>query len=332
MNALLVAALLAAPAAPTTPAPRSPWGARDDVDVRAKDAFAGAKKLFSQRRYAEAIVKFQEAYAFVAHPVILYNIGKCHERMNETALALRNYREYVRLDSKVAGDPVVRTEISNAERRLREKGLQQLVIYVEPSSARITVDGHPLPQSPAYVELNAGTHIVTASAPGFEPEARTFVADLRRISEMTIGLRSATQEALNSSASGSASDSGETSPAVASASSPAGISRSSPSLVLPIGLVALGVGAAAAIAGAVALATSPHVRTDAYGNVYSDDRGAYSVAQTHIRAGAGLLVGGLIVAAMGGGALLWAYLKQSPVMVSMAPSQGGGMLAVWGAF
>jgi hypothetical protein len=187
---LLAAAVAGTPAKSARPATE----AKAEVDVKAKDVFTEAKKLFSQKKYAEAIVKFQEAYGIAAHPVILYNIAKCHERMGEPALALRNFREYARLDAKAAADPVVKGDIANGERRLREKGIQQLVVFADPPTARISVDGNPLTPSPAYVELKAGPHVLNVTAEGYEPEERAITIDLRRIAEMTVTLRTQTPD------------------------------------------------------------------------------------------------------------------------------------------
>jgi tetratricopeptide (TPR) repeat protein len=182
MLPLLLALALAVP--PDAAAPASA-----PVDQKAKAVFSVAKKLFGQKRYAEAIVKFQEAYADTAHPVILYNIGKCHERLGDPALALRHFREYARLDPQAASDAAVKGDLANAERRLRESGLQQLVVFTDPANARITMDGKPLSPSPAYVELGPGAHSVTVSAEGYETEERPFVMAITRMSELTVNLR-----------------------------------------------------------------------------------------------------------------------------------------------
>jgi hypothetical protein len=140
-----------------------------DLASRAKDRFDRATKLFTEKRYKEAVLMFQEAYAAAAHTVILYDIGKCHERLGDPAMALRSFREYRRLEPSSASDVSVRDDIANAERLLAELGVQQLAVQINPSTARVTVDGSPLGPSPAYVELKPGEHTIIASADGYEP-------------------------------------------------------------------------------------------------------------------------------------------------------------------
>lgn len=186
--ALLISLMLAAPPAPKKPA--TPAAAEESGDVKkAKDLFQWGQKLYKQARYAEAISKFEEAYAVRPHPVIYFNIGKCWEQLGETAKALRAYRDYLRLAPDAKDKETVSDAIANLERRLREKGMQQLMVFADPPSARISVDGKELGTSPVSVELIAGNHTLSVVAEGFEKVDRSFVMQTTRATEMTISLR-----------------------------------------------------------------------------------------------------------------------------------------------
>ena len=182
--ALLIALLLAAP----KPAPAATPDESGDVK-KAKDLFQSGQKLYKQARYAEAISKFEEAYLVRPHPVIYFNIGKCWEQLGETAKALRAYRDYLRLAPDAKDKETVSDAIANLERRLREKGMQQLMVFADPPNARIAVDGKELGSSPASVELIAGNHTLLVTADGFEKVERSFVMQTTRATEMTISLR-----------------------------------------------------------------------------------------------------------------------------------------------
>lgn len=106
-------------------------------------------------------------------------------------MALRSFREYARLDPEAVNDPALKGDIANAERRLRERGQQQLVVFADPATARISVDGKPLSPSPAYVELKPGTHLITVTADGYQEEERPFVMVLPRVAELTVNLKPA---------------------------------------------------------------------------------------------------------------------------------------------
>ena len=187
MIPLLIALILAAP----KPAP-APAAEAESGDVKkAKDLFQWGQKLYKQARYAEAISKFEEAYTVRPHPVIYFNIGKCWEQLGETAKALRAYRDYLRLAPDAKDKETVSDAIANLERRLREKGMQQLMVFADPPNARISVDGKDLGTSPASVELVAGNHTLSVVAEGHEKVERSFVMQTTRATEMTISLRPA---------------------------------------------------------------------------------------------------------------------------------------------
>jgi tetratricopeptide (TPR) repeat protein len=184
ITTLLIALLVAAP----KPAPAPAEAESGDVK-KAKDLFQSGQKLYKQARYAEAIAKFEEAYLVRPHPVIYFNIGKCWEQLGETAKALRAYRDYLRLAPDAKDKETVSDAIANLERRLREKGMQQLMVFADPPNARIAVDGKDLGSSPASVELIAGNHTLSVTAEGFEKVDRSFVMQTTRATEMTITLR-----------------------------------------------------------------------------------------------------------------------------------------------
>ncbi len=170
-------------------APKAEPAAAGDPTTRAKELFQWAQKLYKQARYVEAIAKFEEAYALKPHPVIYFNIGRCYEQIPDTAKALRAYRDYLRLSPDAPDRESVTDAIANLERRLKESGVQQLLVFAEPPAAKIEVDGKDLGSSPASVELKAGNHKLAVRAEGFEPVERSFVMSTAHATEMTITLR-----------------------------------------------------------------------------------------------------------------------------------------------
>jgi tetratricopeptide (TPR) repeat protein len=155
----------------------------------AKEAFGAGKKLYDKGKYADAVKKFEDAYALRPHPVIFFNIGKCYEKLSEPAKAMRAYRDYLRLLPDATDKAAVQDSIANLERKLRDKGVQQLMVFYEPKEAAVEIDGKPLAgPSPATVELAAGDHALTATAEGFEPLKRTLTTALAHATEVTITL------------------------------------------------------------------------------------------------------------------------------------------------
>jgi len=182
---LTLTLLAAAPAPAKAPPPTSEAAATE----KAKMLFSWAQRLYKQARYAEAISKFEEAYSLRPHPVIYFNLGRCYEQLGEVPRAMRAYKDYLRLLPDAQDKEMVSDAIVNLERRLKEQGVQQLMVFAEPPTAHIEVDGKGLGTSPASVELRAGNHQLRVSADGFEPSERSLVMSSGHSTEMTINLR-----------------------------------------------------------------------------------------------------------------------------------------------
>jgi PEGA domain len=159
-----------------------------DETARAKEAFSSGQRLYKGGKFAEAMGRFEEAYRLKPHPSILFNIGKCWEQLGEVARALRSFKDYLHAEPDAKDKQQVSDAIANLERKLREKGLQQVLIYAEPPNARIEVNGKDLGVSPASVELPTGTHNLAVKADGYEALERTFTMQLAKGSELSIVL------------------------------------------------------------------------------------------------------------------------------------------------
>lgn len=187
MFALLLAVSVATSAAP--PPAKAP------DPVKAKELFNAGKKLYDQGKYGEAVVKFEEAYAARPHPVIFFNIGKCYELMGETGKGetgkgLRAYRDYLRALPDATDKVSVGDSIANLERKLKDRGLQQVLVFADPATAKIEIDGKDLGVQPASTELTPGPHKLVARAEGYTPVERSFTMSAVRSQEVTINLAS----------------------------------------------------------------------------------------------------------------------------------------------
>ena len=121
-----------------------------------------------------AIRLFQEAYDLYHEPVLLFNIGRMHDKKGDLAKA----REYYERFLKEATDP---REIELGRKRLdalldRMPGL--LVVETEPGSATVVLDNEPVGPSPVGpVEVRRGPHEVRAVQSGFEPAVQEVVVN-----------------------------------------------------------------------------------------------------------------------------------------------------------
>lgn len=186
----LLLTLAAGPSTPPAPAPTAekPNGEKTNAE-KARESFTWAQKLYKQARYAEAAAKFEEAYVYRPHPVIQFNVGRCYEQLNDLPRAMRAYKDYLRLMPNATDKEAVTDAIVNIERRMQEKGVQQVLVFAEPANAVISVDDKTLGTSPASVELAPGNHQVKVSAPGHEDVQRAFVLSASRSVELSFTLK-----------------------------------------------------------------------------------------------------------------------------------------------
>lgn len=161
--------------------------AAPDATAKARAVFQAAQALYTEGRFDEALAKFQEAQQLKPHPVLVFNIARCHEQLGALAKALEGYRAYLKQLPTATDRDAVRASIAGLEKRLK-KTAQPVRVSVEPAGSVVKIDGRPVPSAPEAIELPDGEHQLEVSAPGFEPMQRTFTLSGRPL-ELSIALR-----------------------------------------------------------------------------------------------------------------------------------------------
>ncbi|MBS2029069.1 MAG: PEGA domain-containing protein [Deltaproteobacteria bacterium] len=165
-----------------------PGLARADALEDAKAHFKAGTDAYRKADYTTAIHEFDAAYQARPAGVLRYNIAQCYEKLGDIPSALRNYHLYLRETPNAEDKATVETAIANLEKRLQQKGVQQLVVYSEPSGATVSVDGVSHGASPMSVELAPGQHEVKVEAPGFAPDTRKVTIAADRSLELSVAL------------------------------------------------------------------------------------------------------------------------------------------------
>ena len=162
--------------------------------TKAREAFLKAQTLYSTGKYKEALTKFEESLAAKPHPSTIFNIARCQDQLGDLVRAMTSYKEYLRLSPQATDADEVVKAIASIEGRLQAAGTQHLLVYVEPASARVSVDGKDIGTSPAATTLAPGSHAVSISAPGFDRYERSFAMSASRSTEFTVSLRASTTQ------------------------------------------------------------------------------------------------------------------------------------------
>jgi hypothetical protein len=147
---------------PSTPA--------SDELKAARELFQEAYKDEQEKRYAQALEKFQRVAAVKESASVRYRIGSVLEALGR----LREARDSFR--ALAASKPNLTTPekdiADNAAERahLLDKKIPRLVLRLQPNppaDARVSIDGAPVPASttPRSIELDPGEHHILASSP-----------------------------------------------------------------------------------------------------------------------------------------------------------------------
>ncbi|MDB5216116.1 MAG: hypothetical protein JWO86_4043 [Myxococcaceae bacterium] len=178
-----------------TPPPSSsqaPAPATEQQLKVAREMFQDAYKDEQEKRYAQALEKFQRVAAVKESASVRYRIGSVLESLSR----LREARDAFR--ALAASKPNLtqpETEIADnaAERaHLLDKKIPRVLLRLQPNppaDARVSIDGAPVPASttPRAIELDPGEHHILASSPtSLASESKVTLAEGREVEVMVV--------------------------------------------------------------------------------------------------------------------------------------------------
>jgi copper chaperone CopZ len=161
-----------APSTPNPPsapsAPNSPGATTaSDATAEARRHFKVGIRLYQDTNYAGALAEFEAAYAAKPGPGSLQNVALCQK-------ALFRYREAAATLEQLLSQH--KAELSDGEQKAVRDAITELdglvgsiVVDVEPSDAKVTIDGRAVALSELRtgVDVNVGEHTIIADEPGY---------------------------------------------------------------------------------------------------------------------------------------------------------------------
>jgi hypothetical protein len=138
-----------------------------DATIEARRHFKLGIRLYQDTNYPGALAEFEAAYAAKPGAGSLQNVALCQK-------ALFRYREAAATLEQLLAKHAA--ELSEGEQKAVRDAITELnalvgsiVVEVEPSDAKVTIDGRAVPPSElrAGVEVNVGEHTVIADEPGY---------------------------------------------------------------------------------------------------------------------------------------------------------------------
>lgn len=152
----------------------------------AKALFKEGKQLAESGDYAGAAEMFQAAYARFPNPKILLNLAAVLEALGRNVEAAETYEKFV------ADPSTPRAKKAEIESKLAdlEKTLGMLRVTVDPSDARITLDGKEQSRAvPFVVRVNPGGHALVFEKEGYAPSAHSLDVVAGKEHELSVKLR-----------------------------------------------------------------------------------------------------------------------------------------------
>jgi hypothetical protein len=134
-------------------------------------------RIFKDGRYADAIRYFRAAYRMGGPSSELWNIARCHERLDDPEGAVESIDEYL---AQRDLSPADRAEAERESRALRTRP-SMLTVTTSPAGATVTIDGKPVADTtPLTVEISAGAHTLALRRDGYAAESRPLEARFGR--------------------------------------------------------------------------------------------------------------------------------------------------------
>src|SRR5439155_20056348 len=121
----------------------------DDGLPRARVLDQQGVRAFQQGRYRDAIDYFEDALKLGGPSTELWNIAKCHQKLDEPELADEALERYLARGDLSATD---RADAEKLRKEIRTRA-SSVTVTSSPTGAKVTIDGKPRGTTPMTVEV-----------------------------------------------------------------------------------------------------------------------------------------------------------------------------------
>jgi hypothetical protein len=159
-----------------------------EVKARAQVILKQGAQLYQQGAFADAMEKFEQAYAIFPSPKLFFNIGQANRELGRQVEAVAAFEKFL----AEAGDasPSLTSEAKRSVQELSPK-IGKLLIDCPLSGAEVTVDGKPVGRTPItdLIRVMPGKHQVTATHPSAMPAIENVVVNAGTVETIVMRLR-----------------------------------------------------------------------------------------------------------------------------------------------
>ncbi len=141
-------------------------------------------RAYKDGRYKDAIVYFEHALKLGGPSSELWNVAKCHLKLDEPEAAHEAFDEYLSREDLSTDD---RSE-ALAQREALDRRTSPLTVTSNPTGARVVVDGKSEGAAPITINVGTGSHEVRVEQDGYAPFVSTPSARYGRAIVLTADL------------------------------------------------------------------------------------------------------------------------------------------------
>ena len=147
------------PPPPAVDAPPPPDPATAAADILSDQA----KAAYREKRFGEAFVLFEKAYAVEPRLGFIFNMAKCKEKLAEYAEAIKLLERYLQAYRQANGgmDPVDAADVSSQIRDLKRRAFEaqpEVSVQSSPPGAQVIEGGVTLGSTPLVTHMQPGRH------------------------------------------------------------------------------------------------------------------------------------------------------------------------------
>jgi hypothetical protein len=127
---------------------------------------------YQRGRYREALALFERSYARGGPPIELWNMARCHLKLEEPGRAAARLKEMLAREGVSAADRREAEALLDAIRRR-----PSLLVVSVAAGAAVELDGRPIGRTPLATEVGPGSHVLVVTPEGGgRPTTREIVA------------------------------------------------------------------------------------------------------------------------------------------------------------
>jgi hypothetical protein len=152
-----------------------PAGAAEPDSTIARQRYLAGAQAYAAGKYADAVDQFIAADRIAPSAALSFDIARSYEKLGESSLALRWFRDYLHRTNDPPDGAKVRRIVQSLERELRDKGVQQVTVRSTPRGATVAIDGDPAGVTPWTGDLPPGRHRLALVYDGYERSERWLV-------------------------------------------------------------------------------------------------------------------------------------------------------------